>query len=1038
MVFIRSPHGLKSAGLLALLLAMADVGAVAQVAQPQESGTEAKFALLPGQTGATDKTDSHSGRTKASPSVREAIARRIRRPALDFTMTTFGEKEGAPTFIGDIAQTRDGFLWLAAEEGVFRFDGVAFVKVGDTPEHHDSASVILTDKSGDLWVGYRHGGVERISNGNATVYDRGLPQLRSISALARDPSGSIWASTSAGLFRMEKGVWSPAPTPAGADASKGVLWVTNLADGRLCVVSSSDKAWFWNDQHSTFDPANPQKLTEDLYGVSTTGVPDSKRDEVDAALSLQALHTLTSIDATGAVWSLMSGPLKRYRGISGKEAFTEENFTASAPRFIDSSTKIFIDQEGNIWVGQADGLVQFRPNKLQAFTARGEVLAPSLTKGAQDDLWITSRVMGHVVRLSDDRVVDKFSLDAFVNNVTVDRDGTVWFLTTLTADHKEASITVWKKGQITKVPYPANAPGSRSMAIIESERGDHLLGNSKGQFRYVGDRWVEGFGYDALPAEGAFRFVRDDQGRIWIGYPDNSIGMIDRGTARVFNSSNGIHVGFVQAIDAKAQHAWIAGTNGVCLLREGRCTPVAGAKGEQFEGATGIVESKGGDLWINAHKGIYRISGTQIVKSIEGGPADHLEAELFGPRDGLQGGGIDPMPGPTALEDHNGRLWFARNEGANWIDPKKMIQNLVAPVPVVDSITVDGVSASLSNARLSPHPHSLKIDYTAASLTMPSSVTFQYRLAGVDTDWQDAGSRRQAYYTDLGPGHYAFELRAENEDGVQNVQDATLNLDVQPAYYQTWWFKLICAGIFGLLIALLYRLRIAQMRSRLRLQLEAKHEERERIARDLHDTLMQGMHGLVLQVDVWSSDPKIDSRHRQIMAGAANAALDLLTEGRDKIVALRSPSNGSTGLKERLEQVARECTPPKPVTFSVRQSDEKRPLHSNVAEEVFQIGREAIKNAFVHANARTIAVSIDYGEKAFVLLVSDDGLGLPPEILGKGAKAMHWGLPGMRERATTVNGQLTLRSTDASGTTVELVIPGKVAYAKPTNDPFSE
>lgn len=970
----------------------------------------------------------NAGVSPTSPE--SAVTQRLQRPALDFTLTKFGGREGAPTFVAAIAQSPDGFLWLAAEEGLFRFDGITFLRVGDTPKHHGSVSSVLAESNGDIWAGFRHGGVERLSQGTVASFDEGLP-LRTVNSIERDPSGALWAGTSLGLYRLDGRRWIKV-TPASDKPIHESMHLSRLRDGQLFAGMQPDKAWVWRNPKAVFEALNEHPAQRAIWGITPENMPATVSSEVEDALTLHSfLNGATAIDGSGAVWSYAPGPLVRYQGVANKQAFSREVLTPSDSKFRDTATAIFFDREGNVWVGQAEGVVRLSPNKLQAFAARDAVIAPSLAKSAPANLWITSRDQGEAFHLVNNQLADKHALGGAVNNVGVDRDGTAWFLvmkfhTDRSKVIDESSIEVWDGRVMTKIPFPDEVPGARAIGIVEGEHGDHLLASAAGAFRFDGHRWLAGFGYPGLPPGGAFRLIRDDRERIWIGYPDSTVALIDRGNAKVFDSRNGVDVGFIQAIEAKGDHAWIAGTNGVCLLVSQRCTPVTGAQGERFDGATGIIEAKSGDLWINAVSGVYRIAARELAQLQLGAM---LKVDFFGPHDGLQGGNIDPMPGPTALEAQDGRLWFARNDGANWIDPLNMLRNTVAPVPVIDTLTADGEVFGGKAPRLRPHPHNLRIDYTAASLTMPERVTFQYRLEGVDATWQDAGPRRQAFYTDVDPGNYTFRVRATNEDGVASEREATLRFSVRPGFYQTWWFKLIVAACLALLLGLLYRLRLAQMHSRLRLQLEAKHDERERIARDLHDTLMQGVHGIVLQLDVWATDSKMDPDHRQNLARVANAAYGLLTEGRDKIVALRTSSSGTLDLATRLEEVARECSMFDQVNFALQQSGSICALSPEAGEEIFQVGREALKNAFVHAKATTIVVNIVYGQKTFTLSVKDDGQGLPPAVEATGSKPLHWGLSGMRERTKNIEGQLTIRSLGGRGTVIELSVPSRVAYA---------
>jgi signal transduction histidine kinase len=318
------------------------------------------------------------------------------------------------------------------------------------------------------------------------------------------------------------------------------------------------------------------------------------------------------------------------------------------------------------------------------------------------------------------------------------------------------------------------------------------------------------------------------------------------------------------------------------------------------------------------------------------------------------------------------------------------------------------------------------------SFSVPQKVRFRYILEGHDTVWQDPGDRRQAYYTDLTPGKYRFRVIASNNDGVWNEAGATLDFSIAPAWYQTNWFRVSCVSAFGLLLWALYRFRLRQVAYQFNMRLEERVSERTRIARDLHDTLLQSFHGLLLRFQMVSQLlPAGEAKQR--LDGAIDQAAEAITEGRDAVQGLRSSTVETNDLAVAIrtigEELAADETNQSSAVFEVEVEGTPRNLHPILRDEVYRLAGEALRNAFQHAQARRIEVEIRYDQKQFRLRVRDDGKGIDPKVLGGEGREGHYGLHGMRERAKLVGGKMSVWSKRDSGTEVELSIPASTAYA---------
>jgi signal transduction histidine kinase len=414
-----------------------------------------------------------------------------------------------------------------------------------------------------------------------------------------------------------------------------------------------------------------------------------------------------------------------------------------------------------------------------------------------------------------------------------------------------------------------------------------------------------------------------------------------------------------------------------------------------------------------------------------GQPESRLKVRVFDASDGVQSG-VGHFN--TSARTLDGRLWFANGTLLQMIDPAHMAGNTVAPPVHVDLIVADRKSYSPQEGlSLPPLTRDLEIDYTALSFVLPQKVFFRYMLDGRDTRWQEPGTRRQAFYNDLRPGHYRFRVIACNNDGVWNEVGATLEFNILPAFYQTKWFVLFCVAATTCLAWMAYRYRVRQVTGRLDMQFKERLSERTRIARELHDTLLQSFQGLTLHFQrARNLLPDRAAEAIQTLDKALDGAEQAIVEGRDAIHDLRSLAPAAQGLAEEItalgEELIAEDTNKEPAQFRVVIEGSVRVLHPNVHLDISRIAREALRNAFIHSQGRLIETEITYSDKLFRLRIRDDGKGLDPNVRDQGERTGHWGLRGMRERAERLGGELDLWSEPGAGTEVELRLPGSIVY----------
>ena len=567
--------------------------------------------------------------------------------------------------------------------------------------------------------------------------------------------------------------------------------------------------------------------------------------------------------------------------------------------------------------------------------------------------------------------------------------------------------------------------------VAEDATGDIWLSIAKvGVFRRSGGTWQLNGGLTDLPSGPSIRVISDDRGRIWLGYPNDRIATIDHNQVTLYGPNEGLAIGNVLSLFVRGAHVWAAGDKGIAYLASNNKFVAFHAEGgNSLRGISGIVETAGGDLWLNGPDGVYRIAANQIEALLRS-PGYQPHYELFTQDDGINGQPQSIRPGPSMVEGADGRIWVATKQNLSWIDPSHIRYNKVSPTIIISGFTANRKSWPLSSVpALPPLTGNLRIDYTTPALSMPERAHFRYRLQEVDDDWQEAGARRQAFYTRLPPGTYHFQVLAINEDGVASVAPASFIFKVDPTFYQTLWFKSLLVGLAALGAWWLYALRVSFIARRYRLLLHERSAERERIARDLHDTLLQGMQGILLQVELWTHATTLSDTQRDSALKIEDKMRSMLIEGRDTIGALRQSHDHQADLIAGLLVVGNEAAAQSDTRFSLRLLGEPRELLHDACEEVLAITREALLNAFRHAKAEAVWVTVDYAYQALTISVCDNGIGVSERCIEERQKEGHWGIAGMRERAAKLGGELTVTSSHGKGTAVELEVPRRRAYA---------
>lgn len=930
-------------------------------------------------------------------------------------------RDGAPSQSTAVAQTPDGFLWFATPGGLYRFDGVHFDKSMTHSLPSTSIFSLYAESNGDLWIGYTFGGISVLHEGKLSSTPASALPGGSVIGFARTADRSLWVATTRGVARQRGDRWETIG-PSQGYPGHHPQWFGTL-DGKIYLFDS-DSAYVLDSHSNQLHAVDFSQAKHDLLGLPS-GVAWSKSNPYWASLR----------DPSGALWFTREdqpGITRLYWNDASSSPPVEEHFGPHDGLTGQFVLLYFMDRESNVWVATEGGVDRFTVGKFTPVHLPGDMSNLTIAADAKGGVWVGSlREEGLYISGDRDPVrVAGFGLGADCS--TVDGRGVVWMpgrsdLQAYDGSHVEHVAA--PPGTVTDERGEQALQGCQGIAIDAA--GDMWLSIVKvGVFKWSKGTWTLNGGLKSLPEGPAIRVLADASGRIWLTYPGSRIAMIDHDRVTLYDIRNGLNVGNVLSLDVRGTHAWATGDNGVAYLSPaGTFKSLVGKGDNSFRGMSGVVEARNGELWLNGPDGVYRIGADDIAAWLK--QPEHAPGyELFTQADGINGVPLPIRPGPTMIEGTDGRIWVATKQNLSWIDPAHIRRNTIAPEVAIGTLSAAKSSwPAAAVPLLPPTTHGIHITYTAPGLSMPERVHFRYRLKHVDADWQDDGGRREVFYANMQPGSYRFDVLALNEDGVASRQPATLNFTIMPAFYQTPWFRVLAACVIVLALSLIYMLRLRFIERRFQLLMEERLSERERIARDLHDTLLQGMQGMLLQIEMLSGSGDMPDAQRARITRIEEKMRGVLIEGRDAISALRQAQSGHAALMARLEAIGNDAAMHSTTHFSVRFEGESCPLRPEVCEETIAIVRESVINAFKHSHAEWVLVSIHYTPDAFIADVTDNGIGITEQEIQERQKDGHWGVAGMRERAAKLGGRLIIRSAKPRGTTVLLSLSAHAAYA---------
>ena len=949
------------------------------------------------------------------------------------------------------AQAPDGYLWLGGEFGLSRFDGLRFLPWQPPAGQHlpdRNINSLLVTRDGTLWIGTFAGlatwnggkltqrpelGREFVASlfedGDGTVWAStlrgGQPSSRlcairgngaqcygedgafgrAVWAWYQDHLGSLWAAAETGLWRMKPGPLTRYPTPA------ELVGVSKGDDGRLlAAMHSAGLLQLADDKVESYpirSAINPNRLLPDRdvnsnkllrdrdggiwIGTVERGLIHLHHGRTDVftrsdGLSGDVILSLFE-DREGSVWSASTGGLDRFRELPVSTVSVRQGLSS------DATQAVLAANDGSIWIGAHDGLTKWKNGQTTIYrkgTGLPDDSPQSLFQDNRGRIWVFTR--RGLAYLTDGRFVAANIVPSEqVYSITGDKTGNLW---------------------------------------LSGDRGlSHIL---------EGDL-VEHFAWSELGRRQQAKVVLADQGGVWLSFwiDGGVLYFKDRQVRASYTAAGGLGGGPVTSLQFDRDGAlWAATQNGgLTRLKDGRLATLTTRNGLPCDTIHWTMEDDDRAFWLYSACGLVRIARSELDAWIAD-PKRWNKTTVWDAADGVR---LRSLPageyGPPVAKSTDGRLWYVTGDGVQVIDPHHLAFNKLPPPVHIEQVRADGKPYQVKQGmRLPANVRDVGIEYTALSLAAPEKVRFKYMLEGQDPDWKEVINDRDVQYSNLRPRNYRFRIIACNNSGVWNETGDSLEFSIDPAFYQRNAFLALCTAVLLALLWAAYQFRVRQLRQKFNIASEARLNERIRIARELHDTLLQSFQGLMFSFQ--AARNQLPGRTEEAIRTLDQAILEgdeAIAEGRDAIQGLRADPDLESNLEHLLTATGKELARSssagaEPPAFQVTVEGARKPLSPLLQDEVYRIAREFLRNAFQHAHASRIEAEVAYDNQFFRLRVRDNGKGIDPKFLEQGARPGHWGLPGVRERVRRIGAQLRLWSEPGAGTEAELTIAARIAY----------
>ncbi len=975
----------------------------------------------------------------------------------DYRIDVWQTSDGLPgNTVTAIQQTQDGYLWIGTLSGLVRFDGVRFQVFGEASDLPNTRVLcLLAARDGALWIGTDGGGLVRFRDRKFQAFTRtdGLA-ADTVTALAEDRAGQIWAGTPAGLDCWRQGKIVDQAVVAGVRAMPISATVVDGGDA-LWVVAANQLLVRQGDQPlgkpAAMDPSSFSSVLTAEAGRSGRlwfGGPNG----YVGAVSNDTVHVFREqpgqlLEAIWALCETRNGDLWAGTANGGLRRLRQGRFTSITTQdgLSDNSVRcLFEDREGSLWVGTVGGgLNRVKPRKLTTFTTRDGLahnVVMSLAEDSDGTLWVGSNCGGLSARRNG--VFAPFNANYLLDNECIwsllpGREGSLW-------------VGTWGGGlfQIRGKEvrnFPLARPGNDEpvVALCENHQGGLWMGTMQGGLR----RFHEGRVDDESVTNGRPRhpvtaLVQEPDGRLWVGTSGGGLLQIADGHSTAFTRREGLPSDFIRALHRDAKGTlWIGTVGGLARMAGNRLTAVTRAHGLPDEVISQILEDDQGNFWFGCNQGIFRVPRHEL-EAVASGRAARVNPIAYGRAEGMESlectGGFHP----AGLKTRDGRLWFSTVKGLVMVDPANISVNETPPPVVIEQVVVDGVPLTPSlapsegervpegrarggNLVIGPGVQRVEFRFTALSLVAPERNRFKYRLDRLENNWVEAGSQRMASYPHLPPGRYVFQVVACNNDGVWNVNGASIPFAVQPYVWQTWWFRaLAAAALLGGGGWMVRTASVRRLRRKLRRLLEqhAVEKERSRIAQDIHDELGASLTHIALLTEVGR---KHRDNPEEVAAnlGKISVTAREAVRAMDAIVWAVNPRNDSLDhFANYVSQFAEEFFRPTSIRcrLDVPADLPEHPLSTEARHHLFLAVKEALNNVVRHSGAGEVWLRLSMEDAGLKITVADNGHGIAPATTNPGR---HDGLGNIRKRIEDLGGRFELTTHPSSGTSLVLRLP---------------
>ena len=798
-----------------------------------------------------------------------------------------------------------------------------------------------------------------------------------VESVYEDRTGDLWAATGTGIWKWKPGPPKFYPLPMEVSPLEGF---TEDDGGKLLIGIEGGLRRFSDGKieayplPGTVRPFLTRRLLRDhdgglwiaAYNAGLVHIHDGKADVFRQADGLSGDDVLALFeDRENNIWAATPDGLDRFRATAVATFSLKEGLSNSL------AWSLLADRDGSVWVATPGGLDRGREGQFTTYDKHdGELNGSAPTSLFQDSggrIWVsTQRQFGY---LDGNRFVSvgRAGVDA-TDSIGQDSAGNLWI-----ADQRKGLFQLTDNKLVNQIPWI----GLGHKDFAQSLAADPLRGG------------------------------------IWLGFYQGGISHFADGRIQeTYTAADGLASGSVGNLQVERDGTlWAATDGGLSRMKNGHFATLSSENGLPCDAIHWMIQGDDHSFWLYTPCGLLRLERSEMdawTAAEDRGQAakQMVHPTVFDFSDGVMVHEVaSDRAGAPVAKSLDGKIWFVLYDGLGVIDPRRLPFNKVPPPVHIERITANDKTYDASNGlHLPPRIHDLKIDYTALSFVVPEKVRFRYQLEGQDHSWREVANDRQVRYSNLSPGNYVFRVVASNNSGVWNEAGDTLHFSIAPAYYQTNWFRAICVAAVLLLVWGLYRLRLQQLQWRFNEGLEARVSERTRIARELHDTLLQSLHGLMFQYQAARNMlPREPDGAAEVLDSAIGATEQTITDSRGAIQHLRSEM-GEGDLGQWLTETGRtrrlHAADGHAPVFRSTVEGERKTLSALPRDEVCRIAREILRNAFQHAQASSIEAEIRYDDREFRLRVRDDGKIVDPHVLKAGGTAGHWGLRGVgKERS---------------------------------------